>query len=108
MRQGSDKTSIPPWRWLALTAILLAAALWLWRGSGLFPGPDRTWEAMQARGTWRVGMDPAFPPFESLDASGAPVGFDVELARQMAAGVGAASRDRGHGLRRLARCPDRR
>jgi len=80
--------SIPNWRWLLLAAALLAAALWLWRGSGLFPGPDRTWEAMQARGTWRVGMDPAFPPFESLDAYGAPVGFDVELARQMAAAWG--------------------
>ena len=80
--------SLPALRWIALTAILLAAALWLWRGSGLFPGPDRTWEAMQARGTWRVGMDPAFPPFESLDASGAPVGFDVALARQMAGAWG--------------------
>ncbi len=79
------RTSIKLWRWIALTAILLAAVLWLWRGNGLFPGPDRTWEAMQDRGTWRVGMDPAFPPFESLDASGAPVGFDVDLARQMAA-----------------------
>ncbi len=80
--------SLPTLRWLALAALLLAAALWLWRGSGLFPGPDRTWEAMQARGTWRVGMDPSFPPFESLDASGAPVGFDVDLARQMAGAWG--------------------
>ena len=80
--------SLPYRQWIMLAAILLAAALWLWRGSGLFPGPDRTWEAMQERGTWRVGMDPAFPPFESLDASGAPVGFDVDLARQMAAGWG--------------------
>ncbi len=76
--------SLPALRWIVLAAILLITILWLWRGSGLFPGPDRTWESMQARGTWRVGMDPAFPPFESLDASGAPVGFDVDLARQMA------------------------
>ncbi len=71
-------------QWILLVAVLLAAFLWLWRGSGLFPGTDRTWQAMQDRGTWRVGMDPAFPPFEMLDASGTPVGYDVDLARRMA------------------------
>lgn len=67
---------------------LVFLALWLWQGSGLFPKPDRTWQAMQDRGTWRVGLDPAFPPFETLDASGAPVGYDVDLARRMAAAWG--------------------
>jgi polar amino acid transport system substrate-binding protein len=46
---------------------------------------DATWQAMQARGVWRVGMDPSFPPFESLDADGRPLGFDVELAQRLAA-----------------------
>jgi ABC-type amino acid transport substrate-binding protein len=49
---------------------------------------DATWQAMQARGTWRVGMDPSFPPFESLDADGVPAGYDVELARKLAVGWG--------------------
>ena len=49
---------------------------------------DITWQAMQARRTWRVGMDPSFPPFESLDATGVPQGYDVELARKLAAGWG--------------------
>lgn len=80
--------SLPHRRWIMVAAILLAAVLWLWRGSGLFPGPDRTWQAIQDRGAWRVGMDPAFPPFESLDASGALVGYDVDLARRMAAAWG--------------------
>ena len=49
---------------------------------------DLTWEAMQKRGAWRVGLDPSFPPFEMLDADAAPTGFDVELAGRIAAGWG--------------------
>lgn len=45
---------------------------------------DHTWQAMTARGSWRVGMDPSFPPFETLDDNGQPVGYDVDLARRMA------------------------
>lgn len=85
--------------WLAVllaTAALVAGALvtWLlWAGdavplNSLLPGllrRDMTWQAMQARKTWRVGMDPSFPPFESLDAAGVPQGYDVDLARALAA-----------------------
>ncbi|MCB0129852.1 MAG: amino acid ABC transporter substrate-binding protein [Caldilineaceae bacterium] len=46
---------------------------------------DTTWRTMEQRGTWRVGMDPSFPPFEQLDDQGQPVGLDVDLARAMAA-----------------------
>jgi polar amino acid transport system substrate-binding protein len=49
---------------------------------------DVTWQAMQARGSWRVGMDPSFPPFESLNADGVPEGYDVALAQELAAGWG--------------------
>ncbi len=34
--------------------------------------------------SFRVGLDPSFPPFEQLDASGAPAGYDVELAQALA------------------------
>ena len=33
-------------------------------------------------------MDPSFPPFETLDAQGAPVGYDVDLAQEIAANWG--------------------
>lgn len=46
---------------------------------------DATWQAIQQRGVWRVGLDPSFPPFEMLDANGAPVGYDVDLAHALAA-----------------------
>ncbi|MCC6165820.1 MAG: amino acid ABC transporter substrate-binding protein [Caldilineaceae bacterium] len=49
---------------------------------------DQTWEAMAARGSWRVGLDPSFPPFELLDGNGQPAGYDVDLARRMAAAWG--------------------
>jgi ABC-type amino acid transport substrate-binding protein len=34
---------------------------------------------------FRVGLDPSFPPFEQLDPTGAPEGFDVDLAHALAA-----------------------
>ncbi len=46
---------------------------------------DRTWQAMQARATWRIGVDPSFPPFEQLDSQGQVIGFDVDLAKAIAA-----------------------
>jgi len=79
-----------PWLWTALVAALaLAAALLAWAGgpeqiTRLFVRHDGTWAAMQARGTWRVGLDPSFPPFEMLDEAGNPVGYDVDLARRIA------------------------
>lgn len=83
-------------RWAILTGLVLLLGLvawWLWpQASGssnllkrLFTRHDATWTAMQDRGTWRVGMDPSFPPFESLDDTGEPVGYDVDLAHAIAA-----------------------
>lgn len=72
-------------RWLALlaAAVLLLAALLVWQA--VATTRDRVWDHIQATGQWRVGMDPSFPPFQDLDASGQPVGFDVDLARAIAA-----------------------
>jgi ABC-type amino acid transport substrate-binding protein len=69
---------------LAAVAIaLIAAALLLWQAVG--SARDRVWDHIQATGQWRVGMDPSFPPFQNLDEAGQPVGFDVDLARAIAA-----------------------
>lgn len=43
---------------------------------------------MKERGSWRVALDPSFPPFESLDANGQPIGYDIDLAREMASDWG--------------------
>ncbi len=70
--------------WIAICIVALAIGGWLiLRTSG--PAVDETWLKMQERGSWRVGMDPSFPPFETLNAEGAPIGYDVDLAREIAA-----------------------
>ena len=75
-----------PRPWIVACALVVALAIGGWlllRQSG--PSVDEIWLQMQERGSWRVGMDPSFPPFETLDAQGAPVGYDVDLAREIAA-----------------------
>ncbi|MXZ19581.1 MAG: amino acid ABC transporter substrate-binding protein [Caldilineaceae bacterium SB0665_bin_25] len=73
-----------PLLWIAVCAAALTVGGWLILRAG-GPPVDGTWLKMQERGSWRVGMDPSFPPFETLDAEGAPVGYDVDLARAIAA-----------------------
>jgi ABC-type amino acid transport substrate-binding protein len=70
-----------PWFWLALGLVLATlvtgALLWLRR--------DATSARIRESGVWRVGMDPSFPPFESIDPStGRPVGLDVDLVHAVA------------------------
>ncbi len=83
-----------PWLWIgaAVVGVIAIAALAL-TGSDplltrLLAGRDHTWAGMEARGAWRVGLDPSFPPFEMLDEAGEPVGYDVDLARAIAAAWG--------------------
>jgi len=71
-----------PWFWLALGLVLavLAAGALLWLRR------DATSARIRESGVWRVGMDPSFPPFESIDPStGRPVGLDVDLVNAIAA-----------------------
>jgi ABC-type amino acid transport substrate-binding protein len=49
--------------------------------------PDALRE-IQARGAWRVGMDPSFPPFEFVDGDGQAAGLDVDLARAIGGELG--------------------
>ncbi len=74
-------------RWLVIlgAAVLLAIAARLalvrWQGqSGL--------AEIRRRGTLRIGLDASFPPFESLDADGAVVGLDADIARAIATDLG--------------------
>lgn len=73
--------------WLALGAIVIAAVGLVTRT--VLADRDPTWERIRQRGVWRVGMDPSFPPFESLDgATQQPIGLDVDLANAIAARLG--------------------
>ncbi|HEM60997.1 MAG TPA: amino acid ABC transporter substrate-binding protein [Chloroflexi bacterium] len=73
---------------VVLLAILtVGAAIWIL----LSPAQtvkDQTWERIQQDGLMRVGMDASYPPFEFFDQEGNLVGFDVDLARELAGGFG--------------------
>jgi polar amino acid transport system substrate-binding protein len=77
------------WAAALLAGLLLLGALALIGRQTIF-ARDRTWEAIQARKTWRVGLDPSFPPFEQLDEAGKMTGFDIDLAQALAACWGVA------------------
>ncbi|NOZ73351.1 MAG: amino acid ABC transporter substrate-binding protein [Chloroflexi bacterium] len=71
---------LPWWGWLGVGMMLLAGiGLWQIRAR------DDTWTRLQGGGALRVAMDPSFPPFEQVDADGQLQGFDVDLARLLAA-----------------------
>lgn len=73
---------------LLVALIAVAVVVWLAPGTLPFLRIDTTWRTMGANGVWRVGMDPSFPPFETLDDAGQIVGFDVALADAIAASWG--------------------
>jgi polar amino acid transport system substrate-binding protein len=87
-------------RWPLLAAaavvVLLVAIPLLWQTVGI--ARDRVWDHIQTSGQWLVGMDPSFPPFEHLDEAGRPVGFDVDLARAIAAHWGVEAQIEGLGF----------
>ena len=70
---------------IILILALVAAGVLVWLGQQR--PPDRYLEDIRARGTLRVGIDPTYPPFESVQ-DGQVVGYDVELARAIAADLG--------------------
>ncbi|GLU34734.1 transporter substrate-binding domain-containing protein [Trinickia caryophylli] len=45
-------------------------------------------DEVKARGTLRIGLEGTFPPFNSKDAKGELVGFDVDIAKAVAAKLG--------------------
>lgn len=58
--------------------LALLAVLW-----PLLPPRDPVWARLQRGEPLRVALDPTFPPFETLDEAGQPVGFDVDLAHEL-------------------------
>jgi ABC-type amino acid transport substrate-binding protein len=68
---------------IVLAVLTVAAGLWL----GLAPGEegkDETWERIQEEGLIRIAMDASYPPFEYFDEGGELVGYDVDLAWELA------------------------
>ena len=68
---------------LVLALLTIASAIWVW----LSPSQelkDQTWERIQREGVMRVAMDASYPPFEYIDEEGSLVGYDVDLAQELA------------------------
>jgi ABC-type amino acid transport substrate-binding protein len=70
---------------IAIVLLLALVALLAWVGQQ--QPPDTYLQAIQKTGTLRVGLDPSYPPFESL-SGGQYVGHDVDLAKAIAADLG--------------------
>ena len=70
--------------WPFMAAVFAAGllAVVLWR---VLQPQDDAWERLRRGGALRVALDPSFPPFETVDAEGRLSGFDVDLAREIAA-----------------------
>jgi ABC-type amino acid transport substrate-binding protein len=68
---------------IALFSVAVVAS-WYWLTQPLAPLRDEYYEQVKARGVLRVGMDASFPPFESLTEQHQLIGFDVELAEELA------------------------
>lgn len=63
---------------------LLAAASLVLTACGGAPKAANHLEAIQQAGVIKVGTSADYPPFESVDASGNKVGFDIDLMNEIA------------------------
>lgn len=68
---------------ISITLVSLALTVWL----GQQRPPDPYLSQITARGVLRVGLDPSYPPFESVQ-NGMMEGYDANLARAIAADLG--------------------
>jgi polar amino acid transport system substrate-binding protein len=72
--------------WRARSA---AAALWLCVAAAFCASAvAQSIDSIKSKGTLTVGVQAEFPPWGSIDASGANVGYDIDVARLMADDLG--------------------
>ncbi len=70
---------------IAIGAAIIFIATLVWLGQQR--APDRYLEGILSKGVLRVGIDPSYPPFESVK-EGKIEGYDAELASAIAADLG--------------------
>jgi polar amino acid transport system substrate-binding protein len=83
-RQPVSHGPLPLLAALALLALGGAAALWL-----ASRPRDRAWARIQSTGMINFAVDASYPPFEALDGNGNFFGFDIDLANEIGARLGA-------------------
>jgi ABC-type amino acid transport substrate-binding protein len=82
-------------RWSLALALILAVLTSL-AGLRVLLAPaaelkDKTWERIQQQGVMRIGMDASYPPFENIDEEGNLIGYDIDLAHELARRFGVES-----------------
>ena len=70
-----------------LTVVAALAVITLLTWAGRQHPPDRYLQAIEARGVLRIGLDPTYPPFDTL-SNGQPSGYDISLAQAIATDLG--------------------
>jgi polar amino acid transport system substrate-binding protein len=70
-----------------LTIVATLAVITLLTWAGRQHPPDRYLQAIEARGVLRIGLDPTYPPFDTL-GNGQPSGYDVALSQAIATDLG--------------------
>jgi ABC-type amino acid transport substrate-binding protein len=89
--RGPDRTLAliaPKARWLALAFALAVVVGVVWFARSRETAPDLSLERVQSAGTLVVGLDPSYPPFEVDTGQGQIVGFDVDVATEIAQRMG--------------------
>ena len=87
MSESQEKrawSGILRWAWLLLPLLLILLMIRAWSPQRGLLRRSGTWERIQREGVLRVGMDASYPPFEWIDERGKFVGYDVDLARELA------------------------
>src|SRR4051794_20621073 len=70
-----------------LAVVVLVAAYVLLSGGKPTPKPDTYFQAIKSRGVLRVGIDPTYSPFDTLQ-DGSVSGYDAALATEIASSLG--------------------
>ncbi|MEA3406572.1 MAG: ABC transporter substrate-binding protein [Chloroflexota bacterium] len=88
MREAQGRkawSGILRWAWLVVILLVLVVLVFsTWRSRRGSGRQDGAWQRIQEEGVLRVGMDASYPPFEWIDERGEFVGYDVDLARELA------------------------
>ncbi|NLG29476.1 MAG: transporter substrate-binding domain-containing protein [Chloroflexi bacterium] len=81
-----DRRHATLWVIVPVTLALVGVLAWLaWRAFGGDLRRDDTWARIRREGVLRVGTEASYPPFETIDDQGQFAGYDVDLARALAA-----------------------
>ena len=78
----------PVVKWLALAAAVVFAFAGVASGADIELAKESTLEDILKRGELRVGFEAGYVPFEMTDKNGNFVGFDIDMAKEMAKAMG--------------------